>query len=186
MITVISIIFLNLVAVEPVSLPEYKLAQETAVKLVEETKSVLMKKIAEAGPAGAIQECSRVALEIARSKEKSGWRVRRVSEKFRNIEDRPDEYEREVLNKFSELKKENKLVSGFVHAEVVEEGDRRYLRFMKPIIVQEFCLKCHGNAREIPEDVKKKLRELYPDDKATGYVSGDLRGAVSIKIPLND
>jgi len=40
------------------------------------------------------------------------------------------------------------------------------------------CLTCHGPTESIPEDVRAALRERYPDDKATGYAVGDLRGAL--------
>lgn len=32
--------------------------------------------------------------------------------------------------------------------------------------------------------VADSLKELYPHDQATGYTVGDLRGAVSVKIPI--
>lgn len=179
-------IFIILFTQNPVELQEYKLAEETAEKLIEETKSALMKKLAEAGPPGAIEECSRIAIEIAKQKEKENWRVRRVSFRFRNPLDRPDEYEEKVLKEFEELKSENKLKPDFVKSEIVIEGDKKFLRYMKPITIPgEMCLRCHGEDKDISEDVKRKLKELYPGDRAVGYRVGDLRGAVSIKIPLD-
>ncbi|MRR09746.1 DUF3365 domain-containing protein, partial [bacterium] len=32
--------------------------------------------------------------------------------------------------------------------------------------------------------VKAKLAELYPEDKATGYSAGQIRGAMTLKKPL--
>ena len=37
------------------------------------------------------------------------------------------------------------------------------------------CLQCHGQS--IAPDVREKLSGLYPEDKATGYREGDIRGA---------
>ncbi len=34
------------------------------------------------------------------------------------------------------------------------------------------------------EPVKAKLAELYPDDRATGYKEGDIRGAFTLSKPL--
>ena len=45
--------------------------------------------------------------------------------------------------------------------------------------VGEVCLKCHGE--NIDPAVKAKLGELYPNDKATGYKLGDLRGAFTVR-----
>ena len=39
-------------------------------------------------------------------------------------------------------------------------------------------------AAAIERNVRDALAELYPGDRATGYQVGDLRGAVSVKIPL--
>ncbi|MGM0774574.1 MAG: c-type heme family protein, partial [Pseudomonadota bacterium] len=36
-------------------------------------------------------------------------------------------------------------------------------------------LGCHG--KSIDPEVKAKLDELYPEDQATGFSEGDLRGA---------
>jgi hypothetical protein len=36
----------------------------------------------------------------------------------------------------------------------------------------------------ISADVKPILAEKYPEDRATGFLIGDLRGAVSVKIVL--
>lgn len=59
------------------------------------------------------------------------------------------------------------------HSDVVTEPGGRYYRFMKPITIQPQCLLCHGP------------RSQYPFDAATGYKAGELRGAVSIKQPLD-
>lgn len=183
-IALICLIFLILEI--PQELPEYKIAEEVAQKLIDETKSTLMKKISEAGPEDAIEACSVVALEIAKQKEKENWRVRRVSVKFRNLADEPDDFERKVLNEFERLHSKNELKPELVKAEIVEEDGKRFLRYMKPIIITgTLCLKCHGEKKDMSEEVNEKLKLLYPNDKAVGYKVGDLRGAVSIKIPLN-
>ncbi len=172
-----------LFSVNPGDLPEYKLAVETANKLMEETKSTLMKKMSETGPSAAIEECSRIALKIAREKEMEGWRVRRVSLRFRNPEDKPDDYEGNVLKNWELIKDKNIAEK----AEIVNENGKKFLRYMKPIFISsELCLKCHGNRGKIPPEVESKLKSIYPDDRATGYSIGDLRGAVSIKIPLSE
>jgi hypothetical protein len=40
------------------------------------------------------------------------------------------------------------------------------------------CLGCHG--KNIAPEVQAKLDELYPEDQATGFSEGDLRGAFVI------
>lgn len=40
------------------------------------------------------------------------------------------------------------------------------------------CAACHGTS--IAPEVKDKLAELYPTDKATGFKPGELRGAILV------
>ena len=40
------------------------------------------------------------------------------------------------------------------------------------------CVGCHGGPEQISPEVKSKLSELYPNDKALNYQPGQLRGAV--------
>jgi hypothetical protein len=46
---------------------------------------------------------------------------------------------------------------------------------MKAIPTGGLCLACHGET--IDPAVAGKIAELYPEDKATGFREGDLRGA---------
>jgi hypothetical protein len=46
------------------------------------------------------------------------------------------------------------------------------------------CLTCHGEKAKIPPAVRAVLAREYPDDHATGFSVGDVRGAVSVRIPL--
>ncbi len=167
-------------------LPGLRAAQELALRIIEETRELMQVEVRARGPAGALQQCSQIALGLARQHEKEGWRVRRVSVKYRNSADAPDAYEARVLDEFAALKAKGELQVDTEHAEVVTEQGRQYLRYMKPIVMgSPVCLSCHGGPEEIHPDVKAELQRLYPDDKATGYRVADLRGAVSVKIPLD-
>jgi len=160
-------------------------ARELALRLIEETRELMQVEVKARGPAGALQQCSKVALGLAKQHEQEGWRVRRVSVKYRNPADVPDDYEARVLHEFAALKAKGELEIDTEHAEVVTDEGRTYLRYMKPIVMgSPVCLSCHGGPRDIPPDVQAELRRLYPDDKATGYQVADLRGAVSVKLPL--
>jgi hypothetical protein len=166
-------------------LPELRAARELALRLIEETRDVMQVEVRERGPAAALQQCSKVALGLAKRHEKEGWRVRRVSVKYRNPADAPDDHEARVLGEFAALKAKGELHVNTEHAEVIVDEGRRYLRYMKPIVMgSPVCLTCHGGPADIPQDVQAELRRLYPGDTATGYRVADLRGAVSVKLPL--
>ncbi len=178
---------LVLAAAAPSAPPDAELARAraTAKELMGQTKQLLEAQLKENGPAAAIGSCSQVALQMAEQRQQEGWRVRRVSLKVRNAADRPDAWERRQLRALAKKHAERPLDPAFDHWEVVREGGRETLRYLKPIVMPaEPCLKCHGTAADIPADVAAELKRRYPKDAATGYHAGDLRGAVSVSIPL--
>jgi hypothetical protein len=64
---------------------------------------------------------------------------------------------------------------GLAWHDIGETDGGREFRFMKAIPTVPMCLACHGQA--IAPSVAQKIAELYPNDKATGYSEGDIRGA---------
>jgi hypothetical protein len=45
------------------------------------------------------------------------------------------------------------------------------------------CVNCHGPRDALAPGVAEILDAEYPDDRATGYRPGDLRGLVRVSIP---
>ena len=52
---------------------------------------------------------------------------------------------------------------------------------MKAIPTGGLCLQCHGEV--LDPAVAGKIAELYPDDQATGFIDGDLRGVFWVEYP---
>jgi hypothetical protein len=49
------------------------------------------------------------------------------------------------------------------------------------------CLSCHGSVgKDIAPETTAKLTQLYPQDLATGYALGDLRGMWSLRLPKKE
>ncbi len=142
-----------------------------------ELKGELKGAMKAGGPVNAIEVCSVKAPQIAaRIAEEKGWiKVARTSLMTRNPANAPDEWEREVLQQFEARKAEGGHPKKMEHHEVVETGNGPVLRYMKAIPTGEVCLKCHG--QNIDPAVKARLEELYPEDQATGFQKGDIRGA---------
>ena len=46
--------------------------------------------------------------------------------------------------------------------------------YVEPIFLQPMCTTCHGDS--LSEPVARQIAELYPEDAATGFKEGDLRG----------
>ncbi|MFZ5484296.1 MAG: EAL domain-containing protein [Pseudomonadota bacterium] len=62
--------------------------------------------------------------------------------------------------------------------DIVDARGLRFMLYTAPIRVEPFCLTCHGRREAAP----KSIREAY--STAYDYQVGDLRGVVSIRIPL--
>lgn len=70
-------------------------------------------------------------------------------------ENAPDEWERATLESFEKGVKE--------WSEIATINDKPYLRFMRPMVTKEECLKCHSHQ---------------------GYKVGDVRGGLGVAVPL--
>ena len=163
-------------------------ASELATTFLEELGEAMTWEMTERGPVEAIIVRTKLAPDIAgRLSREHGWRVTRVGTRVRNpLLGMPDAWEQRVLAEFTERAAKGKTVAGMTHHEVVSEPDGKYFRFMKPIMVQSKCLLCHGSSDQIPESIRLMLKQQYPFDRAIGYKTGELRGAVSIKQPIED
>ena len=140
------------------------------------------------GPTAAMKVCRDVAPGIANdvSLEK-GWKVTRVGTRVRNpMLGLPDVWEQSVLQDFDKRAAKGEKFDAMSYFEVVEEPAGKSLRYMKAIGAAPQCMVCHGSAEQIAEPVRAQLKIMYPYDRAVGYKPGDLRGAVSIKQPLDD
>jgi Protein of unknown function (DUF3365) len=167
-------------------LPEVEQARTVANHVLGETKSVLEGALEGGQPAAALRVCASVAQNIARRHEREGWRVRRVSEKVRNPADTPNAAELALLRAWQNDKNAGRLTPVAEHQEILTEDGRRYLHYMRPIFIAgPVCLQCHGAPDKLAPGVADVLKALYPHDQATGYAVGDLRGAISVKIPID-
>jgi hypothetical protein len=154
----------------------------TAMEFMKDLKGVLINQIQTNGVVQAVSVCSDTAQILTNNfGVQKGVFIRRVSFKNRNANNSPDDFEKKVLSKFELLHQNKELNSETEHVEIVQEGDFKYLRYLKPILVQAECLNCHGSENDIMPEVKQLIAQEYSNDKAVGYLVGDLRGAVSLK-----
>jgi len=147
----------------------------------------LKKTMSTEGPAAAISVCRDLAPQIAGEMSRhNGWRVTRVSDRIRNpMLGMTDAWEIDVLAQFRARAARGEALPKMHFSEVVTEGGKRYFRYMQAIGTQPVCLACHGAPENLPDSIKTALRTDYPFDLATGYGAGELRGAFSIKQPLD-
>ena len=158
-------------------------ARVAAGELAAQLKKLLQEELAAGGFDGAIAVCAEVAQQrTAEYRETFKNDIRRVSLRRRNPENEPDDYERAVLESFDRLPVEARPKAE--HWEVVTEDGTESLRYLKPLVTGALCLTCHGDRATMAPAVTEALGEHYPDDRATGFDVGDVRGAITIQIPL--
>lgn len=150
---------------------------KNAVKTLGGTlKGELQAAMRSGGPVQALSACNTKAPEIAKMiAEEQHVQVARVSLRNRNPASAPNEWQAAVLKDFEQRKAKGEPVESLVYSEEVKQAGTHEFRFMKAIPTEPLCLTCHGT--EISPAITTKLTELYPQDKATGFKEGDLRGA---------
>jgi hypothetical protein len=98
----------------------------------------------------------------------------RTSHKIRNQANAPQPWADVYLKEFQGTFKGDIKKDFIIHK--LENSKRVYL---EPLYVQAQCLTCHGET--VAPEIKTKLAEIYPQDKATGFKLGEFRGFIWIK-----
>jgi hypothetical protein len=150
------------------------LAQQFAAQL----KPKLQGAISTGGPVYAIDVCATEAPNIAAElSAQSGWKITRVSSRNRNPNAVPDAWEAVAITTFERQLEEGADPTTLKLSETTVVG----YRFAKPLIVEPLCLTCHG--KNIAPEVSRALASHYPQDHATGYDTGQIRGIISLSKP---
>ncbi|MHC4197061.1 MAG: Tll0287-like domain-containing protein [Planctomycetota bacterium] len=110
----------------------------------------------------------------------TGIRMKQTSLRLRNLKNAPDAWEAAALEMFEDPD----YPVGSPYTEIVERNGGEVYRFIKPVYIGKECLRCHGERETIREDILEYLETHYPQDMTTGYKVGDLRGGISITIPI--
>ncbi len=121
-------------------------------------------------PAHAMTEVSRDFVNWDRS----GITFNNVSDRPRNPRQRADAVEMTAIAHFRANPDDELVFRPFTAAD-----GQPYFLYARPILVEEYCLGCHG----APEDAPQAVRDRY-NDAAFGYRVGELRGILSIKLPV--
>ncbi len=129
----------------------------------------VMQAIKTGGPAYAVEFCNEKAISLTDSlAHKYNCRIQRVSDKYRNPVNKPDSSDAEIFMQIRSSGKMNPIIAE-------EKGQVVYYKPIK--IAMPACLQCHGNpGMEVDLKTQDIIRQKYPEDLATGYKEGDLRG----------
>ena len=116
--------------------------------------------------------------------ERLGLEFSRVSMRPRNPLNAADDWEREQLALFEYWRETGRDPTVMESAAIVEEGDTKVFRWMRPLAADEPCMACHGD--KVDPRILKMLAQEYPLDEATGYYDTEIIGAYSVTRLLAD
>jgi hypothetical protein len=103
-----------------------------------------------------------------------GWTIRRASLLNRNPANYPVGSEGQMLQRFAADSTKSVQVTWDY------TGGTKVYRYFEAIRLDGMCTACHGKTEEMDAEVVTKLQQLYPNDRAVGFKSGDLRGMFSV------
>ena len=125
------------------------------------------------GPVAAVDACHFRAPEIAREASREGVRVGRASHRLRNPANVAPDWVEPILARY--------LASPDSRApEAVDLGEGRR-GYVEPIPLAPLCVTCHGDV--LAPALEERITSLYPEDEATGFAPGDLRGVFWVEMP---
>ena len=147
------------------------IADKAQAELAKRLMDRLSASISEGGPAAGIEVCSSEAPGIASAvAEANQVRIGRTSHKLRNPANSGPAWVARVVEDKS--------------------GTRRYfsgpdgtLAVATPIPLGQMCAQCHGPVAGISAEVKAALAKRYPQDTATGFEVGEVRGWFWVEVP---
>ena len=100
--------------------------RSTAAEFMKELKGILIKEIQQSGLLSAVAVCSDTAQLLTNDYGvQRGVFVRRVSFNNRNESNFPDEYEKQILNKFQVMQKDGKLTESTENIEIIIDGESK-------------------------------------------------------------
>ena len=154
-------------------------AQDLAGTLLPELQGAM----GSGGAGAAIGVCAERAQELTAEVQgrHEGVRIRRTALRVRNPVNAPDDWERAWMEGAVGGERE---ITPASEVGVDEEG-RREVRYVRPLVMAELCLKCHGPVEGIDPATRALIAERYPGDDAVGFVVGELRGLISVRVVID-
>lgn len=137
--------------------------------------SELRRALETGGFTNAIRLCSVKALPLTKLVgDTNQVRLRRVSHRARNPANQADSEELRIIECYQQM-----LAEGVRNlAPIVVHPSTNRVTFYAPIVLNlPLCLACHGEpGSTLLPQAAELLPRLYPEDRATGFRLGDLRG----------
>ncbi len=128
------------------------------------------------GPVAAVSVCKLEAPAIAAALSTDGVAMGRTSHRLRNPANAGPAWAESVLQGY--------LADDTDARPQVRSLDDGRTGYVEPIRMQAMCVTCHG-ATLAPE-LAARIEAEYPDDQATGFETGDLRGVFWVTFAMDE
>jgi hypothetical protein len=154
-----------------------KEARELAADLKKSLMQNLSEKISKDGIVEAVPFCHANVKTIAKGaakKRTEKFEFGRTSHKVRNLANTPQSWAVSYVKEF-----EGKMKGEVKKDQILHRLENNKRVYMEPLYVEAKCLLCHGE--NVSANVLAKVKELYPEDKATGFKLGEFRGFIWVK-----
>jgi hypothetical protein len=155
-------------------------ARDATRRYAQQLRIGLHEALKSGGPKAAVGACVSLGPDLdAQVSEQTGIEIGRTALRVRNPENTPDAWEQAGLATMAK-----RLAAGVdparleIYEVTVSSEGQRLFRYLQPIMMREGCLACHGP--NVSADVKAEIARSYPDDKAIGFIVGELRGAFTL------
>lgn len=171
---------------DPATDPALDRAKAAAMAFSGQLRGKLQAAMQAGGPTAAVEVCHAEAPAIADAvMAEHGVRLGRVALPGRNRHpaQAAQDWQLLTLDLFQQRVSGGEAAADQVAVIREHLPDGIALRMMRGIATEPGCLACHGS--EVAEPVRAAIAERYPDDHATGFAVGDLRGALWVEVPAD-
>ena len=153
--------------------PDDDRGAELLLPYKQQLKQALLAGLAE-GPDKAVAVCKVEAPRIASELSVDGVVLGRSSHRLRNPDNKAPDWVTPILDAYvaAEADRKPRSVS-------LPEGRAGYI---EPILMQPLCLTCHGDVQD--PALLERIEADYPQDRATGFAAGELRGVFWVEYPF--
>ncbi len=133
-------------------------------------KTRLVGAMKSGGPVAALSACKADAGTLTAAAQTAGVKLGRTSHRLRNPANAPPAWAKELVDEAAKRRRDK------VPARMtVDRGDGKR-GYLEMIGMGGVCTACHGPAADLDPKVSAALAKHYPDDAATGFNTGDVRG----------
>ncbi|MDO8836079.1 MAG: DUF3365 domain-containing protein [Vicinamibacterales bacterium] len=161
---------------QPAFAAEVAKAEQAMNALQQALLTELSAAMKQGGPPAAITVCHDQAVAIAdKVAREQGIALGRTSHRLRNPANAPRPWAKAAVEQSAGAK------AASAQRLVVDLGER--VGVLRPIGTADMCLRCHGAPDAVRQQIGSSLAASYPQDQATGFAAGDLRGWMWAEVP---